>query len=430
MSISNVNSRLAEIVRHECKLTKASGQVARFSYTESAYNADNAEGVSCYNYSNAQNIPLANAGVLSVDSKLLDKGVRSQASSITRQMVNHFFGRTSYNVNKLADYLYTFLSDTYQTDLNQNGNFWSDSANYVADNIVMISTVQYNCPAIRFYRALQDNTCAEPTTHPDTWQLIDTFPHMIGGYINTRGAIDSNKVSCGVGIGGNQIKGFSGLSIDSNSYFALNACCEGGSILNCTCGQFRVCSGCIYVYNGGNLFLATCSKANIRIQDTLSIQGHCNAWLTYDGSYQALACCSASLQSVTSYTRVYSQCNKVIICTGATDGDEVLICSPVRTRITGRTEIDTLAISRCVDGRLSVCGDIRASQDIVAECNLVVHGNLLVDGTTTSTNETQVATTGDYLVTRENNDSPLTGSQFSGLAVNNFQRNKMATLTN
>lgn len=88
-----------------------------------------------------------------------------------------------------------------------------------------------------------------------------------------------------------------------------------------------------------------------------------------------------------------------------------------------------LQVNGTVKNRLEVEGDIRGHQDIIAECDLVVHGNLLVDGNVTASTETQVATTGDYLVTRENNNNALTSTEYSGLAVNNYSNGKMATLT-
>ena len=78
-------------------------KVARFAYTEEAYTDNDANGVSEYNVNNAQNIPTADASVLKVNETVLSKGYRAQASSITRMLVNHFFGRMSYNLNKVND---------------------------------------------------------------------------------------------------------------------------------------------------------------------------------------------------------------------------------------------------------------------------------------------------------------------------------------
>ena len=78
-------------------------KVANFAYTQEAYENNNVAGVSEYNVNNAQNIPTAEAETLDVNPTVLNKGYRSQASSITRMLMNHFLGRTSYNLNKSID---------------------------------------------------------------------------------------------------------------------------------------------------------------------------------------------------------------------------------------------------------------------------------------------------------------------------------------
>lgn len=81
----------------------ANNKVANFAYTQEAYEYNKIDGVSEYDVNNAQNIPIADAETLDVNSTVLDKGYRSQASSITRMLMNHFLGRTSYNLNKVVD---------------------------------------------------------------------------------------------------------------------------------------------------------------------------------------------------------------------------------------------------------------------------------------------------------------------------------------
>lgn len=83
--------------------TIIANKVAKFAYTDEAYNQNDANGVTEYNVNNAQNIPTADPSVLKVNDTVLSKGYRSQASSITRMLMNHFLGRLSYNVNKVND---------------------------------------------------------------------------------------------------------------------------------------------------------------------------------------------------------------------------------------------------------------------------------------------------------------------------------------
>lgn len=84
-------------------------RVAKFAYTQQAYNSDDVNGVTEYNYSAEQNVPTSSASVLKVNETVLTKGWRTQASAITRMLMNHFLGRTSYNLNKTVDFLKAFM---------------------------------------------------------------------------------------------------------------------------------------------------------------------------------------------------------------------------------------------------------------------------------------------------------------------------------
>ena len=99
--MSTLNEDLSAIKEVEDKII--ANKVARFAYTDEAYTTNDANGVAEYNVNNAQNIPTADASVLKVNETVLSKGYRAQASSITRMLVNHFFGRMSYNLNKVND---------------------------------------------------------------------------------------------------------------------------------------------------------------------------------------------------------------------------------------------------------------------------------------------------------------------------------------
>lgn len=258
---TDYNEQLENSIASECKLTLASGRVANFAYTDTAYACDNVAGTANYNFSQDQNIPLGNAGVLNTTSDILAKGVRSQASSLTRMMLNHFYGRTSYNVNKLADHLLS-LFRTIKNFIKENDTTWSATTEYDVGDLVYFVTTLNGKKYKRTFFCIQSCLNLPP--------------------------------------------------IDSNTESVIN----------------------------------------------------------------------------TSYW----------------------------------SEISGNVVS------LSASESIRAKQGII-EQDLVVHGNLFVDGNTTTTTETQVATTGDYLVTRENNPSPMSSGEFSGLAVNNYDTGKMATLT-
>ena len=99
--MGTLNEDLSAIKEVEDKIV--ANKVARFAYTDEAYTTNDANGVAEYNVSKEQNIPTADASVLKVNETVLSKGYRAQASSVTRMLLNHFFGRMSYNLNKVND---------------------------------------------------------------------------------------------------------------------------------------------------------------------------------------------------------------------------------------------------------------------------------------------------------------------------------------
>ena len=99
--MGTLNEDLSAIKEVEDKII--ANKVARFAYTDEAYTTNDANGVAEYDVNKEQNIPTADASVLQVNETILSKGYRVQASSITRMLLNHFFGRMSYNLNKVND---------------------------------------------------------------------------------------------------------------------------------------------------------------------------------------------------------------------------------------------------------------------------------------------------------------------------------------
>lgn len=99
--MGTLNEDLSAIKEVEDKIV--ANKVARFAYTDEAYTTNDANGVAEYDVSKEQNIPTADASVLKVNETVLSKGYRAQASSVTRMLLNHFFGRVSYNLNKIND---------------------------------------------------------------------------------------------------------------------------------------------------------------------------------------------------------------------------------------------------------------------------------------------------------------------------------------
>lgn len=89
----------------------ADNKVANFGYTDKAFSDNDADGHTDYDFERENNIPSAEADTLQTNETVLLKGYQSQASSITRKLVNHFFGRVSYNLNKTVEVVNSLLSN-------------------------------------------------------------------------------------------------------------------------------------------------------------------------------------------------------------------------------------------------------------------------------------------------------------------------------
>lgn len=92
----------------------AQNKMANFAYDDYAYSHDIVNGVSTYDYNQHNNIPIADINLLKINYSVSAKGFRSVVSVLPRMLVNHMFGRISYNLNKVVDLLTTMLSSFLQ----------------------------------------------------------------------------------------------------------------------------------------------------------------------------------------------------------------------------------------------------------------------------------------------------------------------------
>ena len=170
-------------------------KVARFSYTQNAYDTNTVDGINEYNINNEQNIPNGAASIMKVNSTILDKGYRAQASSITRMLMNHFLGRISYNLNKINDNMQSLLNTLitkFPTSFPANGGT-ADSAtiaNKVANSLTFGSKT-YNGSSAQTITASDlglgllppDLTKAKEITIVDSASTILTFTVPSDGWI-------------------------------------------------------------------------------------------------------------------------------------------------------------------------------------------------------------------------------------------------------
>jgi hypothetical protein len=114
--------------------------VARFSYTQDAFDNDIVDGVEVFDVNAAQNIPKADK--TDYNQTILNKGVRAQGASIPRMGWNHYIGRPSFNLNKLVQKFLAFLG-VYRASLSHNAAEYDSSAAYrTGDVCYTVDTVE------------------------------------------------------------------------------------------------------------------------------------------------------------------------------------------------------------------------------------------------------------------------------------------------
>ena len=165
-------------------------KVANFAYTDEAYTKNDANGVEIYDINQSQNIPVPDPDVLKVNPTVLTKGYRAQASSVTRMIVNHFFGRTSYNLNKVNDFFLSLLTKLSAYLGTANGIATLDSnvkvpveqlQNIIDDNPVGVTTPTNKTYSISKIREIVTQQAEELSNR------IREVLEQLNSFINTKG---------------------------------------------------------------------------------------------------------------------------------------------------------------------------------------------------------------------------------------------------
>jgi hypothetical protein len=105
----NIGDTLDTLDNWETRIKQ--NKVTNFAYTQEAYNNINyVDGTDEYDVRAENNIPTSDIDVIKVNETIVSKGFRSKASSLTRMLMNHMFGRVSYNLNKIHDNFQTLLT--------------------------------------------------------------------------------------------------------------------------------------------------------------------------------------------------------------------------------------------------------------------------------------------------------------------------------
>lgn len=142
--MADIGKEAADLAALEEIMNGGNARMSKFSYDDEAYSketAENINGVTSYDYAQGQNIPVGTSEYLDTSETTLAKGLRSQSSSLPRQLINHLLGRASFNLNKIHEWFKRFLG-TYREDLRKNCNLWSPTTTYQAQDVCFtLSTV-------------------------------------------------------------------------------------------------------------------------------------------------------------------------------------------------------------------------------------------------------------------------------------------------
>ena len=113
-------------------------KVANFAYDDAAFAGDMVAGVATFDATVDQNVP--DKDNTDLNPTVLIQGFQTEAASIPRRAANHFFGRISYNLNKLVNKFIAFLT-TLQAFMAHNTNEYDASATYAQGDICYVTAV-------------------------------------------------------------------------------------------------------------------------------------------------------------------------------------------------------------------------------------------------------------------------------------------------
>ena len=120
------------------------GTIQRFGYTEAALAADaGIEGHNTYSDANMNNVPTDEGTYLTTQER--EKGFRDRLSTLSRAFFTHFFGRVSYNFNKLKT-LFSNVIATYKKDYARNFREYDKNITYVAGDVcyIVVGNIRYS----------------------------------------------------------------------------------------------------------------------------------------------------------------------------------------------------------------------------------------------------------------------------------------------
>ena len=150
--------------------------VSRFCYNSTAYANDDVDSPESYDYNQDNNIPSSSLTDIKLTESQVDKGFRVTFPTIPKMFLNHFFGRVSYNLNKMIDLFSTTSSLLKNAMANAYGLVTLDSTGRIPEAQAIGS--------LMFYRGAWNASTNTPTLVNGTGTRNDMYICDTAGTVN------------------------------------------------------------------------------------------------------------------------------------------------------------------------------------------------------------------------------------------------------
>ena len=154
----------------------SNNKVTRLAYTQQAYTGNDVDSPVAYDYAQDNNIPPSLLSSIKLTETQVDKGFRVTFPSIPKLFFNHFFGRVSYNLNKLTDSFNSFLTLIINCIANADGLASLDS-----NGRIPVAQIPED---VMEYQGSWDASTNTPTLVDGTGNEGDMLICTVGGTVN------------------------------------------------------------------------------------------------------------------------------------------------------------------------------------------------------------------------------------------------------
>lgn len=151
-------------------------EVSRFAYDSTAYTSNSANSPQYYSWAQHNNIPSDSLDDTKISDVQRDKGFRIKQPVLPKLFIDHFFGRASYNLNKVIDFIESFLTKVISNLGTSNGLATLDSSRRIPSSQVSGSLMAY--------KGTWDASTNTPTLTNGVGVKGDLYYCSVGGTVN------------------------------------------------------------------------------------------------------------------------------------------------------------------------------------------------------------------------------------------------------